>query len=131
VIKPFLCVLVAGKTLLFSAKRAGVVIAPAVDDASRMFDVQHFVEEDVFDEPLRYVAGIQDLTNRNRVMGGVMMAQNASGPPPRPGQYRLFDLAVKIAAIELCEDPFEIVNLTVGRAMSEARRSLGLKAYER
>src|SRR2546421_5226059 len=44
-----------------------------------------------------------------------MMTQNASGPPLRPGQYRLFDLAVKIASIEFRKEPFEIINLTVGR----------------
>src|SRR5260370_31188213 len=98
-IQPFLRVLVAGKALLFSSKRVRVVIASAVNDASRMFDVQHFVEEDVFHEPLRDFAGIQDLANRDCVMGGVVMTQNAAGSPLRPGHYRLFDLAIKIAAV--------------------------------
>src|SRR5258707_968139 len=69
----------------------------------------------IYFEPLWDLARIQGLANDDRVMGGVMMTQNASGPPLRPGQYRLFDLAVKVAPIELREDPFEIVDLTIGR----------------
>src|SRR6266850_4002693 len=112
-IQPFLRVLIAGKALLFSSKRRRVVIAAAVDDAGRMFDVQHFVEEDVFYEPFGDFAGIQDLADRNRVVRGVMMTQNASSSPLRPGQYRLFNRSVKIAPVELRENPFEIIDLAV------------------
>src|SRR6266576_7323350 len=80
-IQPFLRMLVAGKTLLFSSKRERVVIASAVDYAGGMFDVQHFVKEDVFDEPLGNVSGIQNLADRDRAMRGIMMTQNASGRP--------------------------------------------------
>ena len=78
-----------------------------------MFDVQHFVEEDIFYEPFGNFAAIEDLADRNRVMRGVMMPQNTSRPPLRPGQYRLFDRSVKMAPVESREDSFEIINLAV------------------
>src|SRR5258706_11616649 len=115
-VQPFLCVLVAGKALFLSSKRVGVVIAPAVNYASRMFDMQHFVKDNVFDEPLRNFAGIQDLTNRDRVMGGVMMTQNASSSPSRPGQHRLFDLTAKISAVEVWYNTVRIISLPPGPA---------------
>ena len=114
VIQPFLRVLVAGKALLFGSKSDRVVIASAVYYPGGMFDVQHFMEEDVLDEPLGTFAGIQDLANRDGLMRGVVMAQNAPGSPFRPRQHRLFDLAVKITSIEPREDPFQIIDLAVG-----------------
>ena len=80
-IQPFLGVLVARKAPLFSSERGRMVIAPAVDYAGGMFDVEHFVEEDVFYEPLRNFSGIQDLANRNGVVRGVVVTQNAAGSP--------------------------------------------------
>ena len=85
VIQPFLRVLVSRKASLFGSKCGRVVIAAAVNYSGRMFDVQHLVEEDVLDEPLGNLARIQNLADRNRLMRGVMMTQNAAGSPLRPG----------------------------------------------
>src|SRR5205809_649138 len=112
VIQPFLRVTVPRKAFLFGPKRGRVVVAPAVDDASGMFDVQHLVKDDVLDEPFGNFPGVQGLANRDGVVRGVVVAENAFCWSPRPGQYRLFDLSVKITAVELRENPFEIINLT-------------------
>ena len=62
-----------------------MIVAPAIDDPSGMFDVQHFVEDDVFDEPLGHVARIQGLADGDGIVSGVMMPKDATGSSLRPG----------------------------------------------
>src|SRR5437763_13830120 len=71
---------------LLGAKGWGVIVATAFDNARHVLDVQHLVEEDVFNEPFRHVRRIQDLADGNGVVCGVMMAENAARPPSRPRQ---------------------------------------------
>lgn len=56
VIQPFLSVLVTRKASLFIPERGGVIVAAAVYDTGRMFDMEHFVEEDVLNKPLGHFA---------------------------------------------------------------------------
>ena len=54
-IKPLLGLLISRVAALLGAKGWGVIVATAFDDARRVFDVQHLVEEDVFNEPFRHL----------------------------------------------------------------------------
>src|SRR5205814_3373373 len=85
-IEPLLGLLIPRVAALLGAKGWGVIVAPAFDDARRVLDVQHLVEEDVFNEPFRHVRRIQDLTDGNGVVCGVMVAENAARSSSRPRQ---------------------------------------------
>ena len=98
--KPFLGLLVTWIALLLGAKSRGVIVAPAVDYSRPMFDVQHLVEEDIFDEPFGDVGGVERFANGDRFVGRVVMAENAARAPLRPGQSGLINLAVKVASID-------------------------------
>jgi hypothetical protein len=74
-----------GKGFLFGPKRGGVVITPAVDYAGGVFDMQHLVENDVLEEPLGNIPGIQGFANRNGVVRRVVVAEDAFRRSPRPG----------------------------------------------
>lgn len=66
--------------MLFRAKSRSVIIAAAPDDAGRMLNVKHLVEQDVLDEPLRYVGGVERFADSDGVVRCIMVPQNA----PRP-----------------------------------------------
>ena len=53
---------------------------PAIDYSGGMLDVQHFVEDDVFDEPFRNISRIEGLANRDGFVRGVVMAEDAASP---------------------------------------------------
>src|SRR6266699_2853541 len=48
--QPSLCFMIVGKTALVGAKRAGVIVAPAMRHARRVLYVQHLVVQDVLTE---------------------------------------------------------------------------------
>ena len=58
-----------------------VIVATPLYQTRWMLDVKYLVEEYVFDEPLRYLFGIERLADDNRVVRGVVMAQYASCLP--------------------------------------------------
>src|SRR6266705_2139236 len=113
-IQPLLGLAIGWKTSLFFAKCRGVIIAPAIDYSGGMLNVQHFVKDDVFDEPRGNIARIQGLADRNGFVRGVVMAEDAAGLPLRPGERRLCDLPVEVALINARENLLEIVNLSLG-----------------
>ena len=80
-IQPLLGLAIGWKTPFFFAKCRGVIIAPAIDYSGRMLYVQHFVEDDVFDEPFGNVFRIQGFANRNGFVRRVVMAEDAAGAP--------------------------------------------------
>ncbi|PYS64827.1 MAG: hypothetical protein DMF76_04070 [Acidobacteria bacterium] len=79
-----------------------------------MFDVQHFVEHDVFNEPLGDFPRIQCLANRNRIVGRVVMAKDTAGSSLRPGQDRFRDRIFKATSVEPRKNSFQIVYLATG-----------------
>src|SRR5260370_22113987 len=79
-IQPLLGLLIAGKPLLFGAKCRRVIVATTVYNSSRMFDVQHLVKDYVFHEPFGNVARIKRLADCDRVVGRIVMTENAARP---------------------------------------------------
>ena len=63
--EPVLGFLKAGVAGFFGAEGARVVKPSAADDAGGVFDVEHFVKEDVFDEPARHIGRYFSLTERS------------------------------------------------------------------
>src|SRR5712692_1643419 len=80
-IQPLLGLAIARKALLFVTKGRRMIMPPAIDYSGGMLDVQHFVEDDVFDEPFRNIARIEGLANRDGFVRGVVMAEDAAGAP--------------------------------------------------
>src|SRR2546430_17222358 len=102
-IKPVLSLLIPRVAALLGAKSWSVIVAPAFDDARGVFDVQHLVEEDVFNEPFRNFRRIQHLADGYGVVCGVVMAENAARPPSRPRQRGHLQRIVEMLSIQFPE----------------------------
>src|SRR2546429_9944885 len=102
-IEPLLGLLIPRVAALLGAKSWGVIVAPAFDDARRVFDVKHFVEQDVFNEPFRNFRRIQHLADGNGVGRSVVMAENAACAPSRPRQGWHLQRIVEMLSIQFSE----------------------------
>src|SRR5258706_3001814 len=102
-IKPFLRLLIPRVAALLGAKSRGVIVAPAFDDARSVFDVQHLVEEDVFNEPFRNFRRIQHLADGNGVVCAVVVAENAARAPSRPRQRGHLQRIIEMLSIQSSE----------------------------
>src|SRR2546421_2421709 len=109
-IQPVLRLPIVFEGLFFRTERPRVIVAAAIDNASRMFDVQHLVKDDVVDEPFGNFTRVEGLADRNRVMRRIVMPKNASGFSPRPGEHGPGYLAIEVPAVEAGQDFFPIVN---------------------
>ena len=97
-IQPVLRLPIVFEGMFFRAERPRVIVAAAIDDASRMFDVQHLVKDDVLDKPFGNLTRVKSLTDRDRVMRRIVMPKNASGFSPRPGEHRP-GVAVRVGGV--------------------------------
>ncbi len=61
------------KMLFVGAKGFGVMVKASVDEPRAMFDVQHLVIKNIFDEPLRHVGGVQSFADNDSFVCGVVM----------------------------------------------------------
>src|SRR5260370_42167600 len=113
-VQPLLGLAIGWKTSFFFAKCRGVIIAPAVDYSGGMLNVQHFVKDDVFDEPLGNITRIEGLADRDGFVRGVVMAEDAAGAPLRPRECRRCDLPVARESINARENLLEVVSLALG-----------------
>ena len=71
---------VMGKLPFVEPESAGVIVAPSVDQACRMFDVQHLVVQNVLHKPLRDFGRIERFADRDAVVNVIMMTKDAPGP---------------------------------------------------
>ena len=55
-----------------------MIKTPAINYPCGMFDVQHFVEHDVLDEPFGHIRRVKRFTNRDRFVRGIMMTEDAA-----------------------------------------------------
>jgi hypothetical protein len=67
--------------LFVGPKSLRVVLAPALYQASGMFDMKHFVEKDELDKPLGHVRCIQGFADGDGLVDWVVMAQNVPRAP--------------------------------------------------
>ncbi len=89
--------------------------APAAAQFDRMFEVQHFVIDDVFDGIAGYGEVIENPADDDRVVRGIVMAQNAAGPGRAPTHARPRQQAMKETCIQVFEYCIEIVEQTARR----------------
>ena len=66
---------------LVQSKSARMIVAAAIYETGRMFDVKHLVVEDVLDEPLWYVRGVESFAYRDAVVNVVVMTEDIPCAP--------------------------------------------------
>src|SRR5436190_16456297 len=79
--KPLLRLLVVRKAAFILSKCTCVVIAAPIDQSGRMFDVQHFVVQDVFGKPLRHIFGVERFANCYAVVDVIVVSEDAASTP--------------------------------------------------
>src|SRR5438132_14031467 len=114
-IQPVLRLPIVFEGLFFRAERPRVIVAAAIDNASRMFDVQHLVKDDVLDKPFGNFTRVESLADCDRVMRRIVMPKNASGFSPRPCEHAPEYLAIEVPAVEARENFLEIANAALHR----------------
>jgi len=81
-----------------------------------MFQVQHFVVEDVLDGVTRHSRIVEDAADDDGIVGGIVVAEAAAGVVLAPGKLGASEESVEKAAVEFVEDFFEVVVVSAGRA---------------
>ncbi len=114
-LEPFLRLDVVRKSFLLGAKSFRVVEATPLDDARGVLDVQHFVIQDIFDEPLRDIARVERLAVHDGLMHRIVVTENAARPALRPCERRLFELVVKKTPVEPLKHAFEVIESAARR----------------
>ena len=80
----------------------------------RVFQMQHFVEDDVFNGVARHAWVIENAADDDGVVGGVVMAETAAGVVLAPAELRAAQESVKKAAVEVVEDFLQMVMMAAG-----------------
>src|SRR5579864_2082577 len=88
-----------GEAFFFGAEFAGVRNEAATGAARRMFDVKHFVEEDVLDGELRNTRAIHAAVEKNLIGTGIVAAELAAPASQAPADVRALELAFEILPV--------------------------------
>lgn len=110
---PFFGLSVVGEFSLVSLERWSVIVAAAVDVFGRVMDVEHFVKDDVFDHVFWHRQGIERTADRNVVVCGVMMTEDAKCLTCRPREHGFGDRFAKILRVQTVENFVEIIDGTL------------------
>ena len=78
-----------------------------------MFQVQHFVIEQIFDGVTRARRPVENAAHHNRVVRGVVMAQRTLGHPLAPGQFRPPQHPAEEPRVQRIENLFQMVEATL------------------
>lgn len=98
----------------FGLELAGVDAAAAGFDADGVLEVEHLVVEEVFDGAAGGVGTIEDATDDDGVVGGVVVAEHAAGVVGGPGKGGAAEEAMEETGVEGFEDLVEIVVMADG-----------------
>lgn len=103
-----------GEEALLGLELAGVDAAAAGFDADGVLEVEHFVVEEVLNGAAWGVGTVEDAADDDGVVGGVVVAEHASGVMGGPGQGGAAEESVKEAGVEGFEDFVEVVVMAGG-----------------
>lgn len=112
ILDPFFGLVIMRKAPFVAAKSGRVVITSAIVMNGWMRDMQHLVEEHVLNYEPRHRCRIKRAAYRDRVVGGVVMAQDVIALSRRPGQRGFFQTPAKIPKIQLVKHLVQIINLS-------------------
>ena len=104
------------KALFFCQKFARMHASPAPSQFDRMLQMQHLVEENVFDGVARHTRMVEDATDDDGVVRRVIVPEAAAGVVPAPGELRAAHESVEKAAVEVVENLFQMVVVAAGGA---------------
>lgn len=90
--------------------------SPAASELDGVLQVEHFVEEDVFDSIERDAWVVEYAADDDGVVCGVVMAEAAAGVVLAPGELRASQESVEEAAVQVVEDFFQVVVVALGGA---------------
>src|SRR6266446_8001328 len=82
----------------------------------RVLQMQHLVEENVFDGVARHARMVEDAADDDGVVRWVVVAETAAGVVPAPGKLRAPHEPVEEATVEIVEDFFQMVVMAAGGA---------------
>src|SRR6266849_1804266 len=104
------------KHFLFGAELPRVHAAAAPAEFDRVLQMQHLVEQNIFNSVSRHPRVVEDAADDNGVVGGIVVAKAAAGMVPAPGELRASHESVEETAVEVIEDFFQMVVVAAGRA---------------
>src|ERR1035441_4841825 len=104
------------KHFLFSVELARVHTSPTAPQFDWVFQVQHLVEEDVFDGVARDTGVVEDAADDDGVVGRVVVAEAAAGVVLAPGELRTSEESVEEAVVEVVEDFLQMVVVSASGA---------------
>ena len=88
--------------------------AAAAAELHRMFQVQHFVIDDVFDGVAGNSGMIKNAAHHDGIMGGVVVAKAVAGVVAAPSHSGSSQQAVEESCVEVVENVFQIVSSALG-----------------
>jgi hypothetical protein len=104
------------KALFFRQKFARMHASPAPPQLDWVLQMQHLVEENVFDGVARHARVVEDAADDDGIMGRVVVTETAAGMVPAPGELRAAHESVEEAAVEVVENFFQMVVMAAGGA---------------
>ena len=113
-----------GEQAFFGLELARVDAAAAGTYFDGVLEVEHLVVQQVFDRVTRGVGAIEDPTDDDGVVGGVVVAEHAAGNVSAPGKGGATAKAVEEAVVHRLEDLFEVVVAALGGADALAAAGL-------
>jgi len=102
--------MIVGESSFVPAKRRCVVVSASIVMNGRVVDVEHFVENDVFDDEIRHVRRIERAADDDRVVRRIVVTKDPVGFACGPGQRWLFQRRVKISSVQPVEYLIQIIN---------------------
>ncbi len=81
-----------------------------------VLQMQHLVEQDVFDRVARHARAVEDAADDDGVVGRVVVAEAPAGVVAAPGKLRAPHESVEEPAVEVVEDFFQMVVMAAGGA---------------
>jgi hypothetical protein len=97
-------------------KLSGVHTTPPCAHAYRMLQMQHLVVQQVFDGVARCSGPVEDATDDDGIVCGVVVAEHPFGDVGAPCQRRPSQQAMKEAQIDGLKDLVEVVEMSLRRA---------------
>ena len=88
--------------------------SPAPPQSDRVLQMQHLVEQNVFDGVARHAWVVEDAADDDGVVRGVVVAEAAAGVVLAPGELRASHESVEEAAVKVVEDFFQMVVMAAG-----------------
>ena len=103
------------KQLLLFMKLPRVHAPPAPPQLHRMFQMQHLVEQNIFNRIPRHPRMIKHAADHNRIVRRIIMSQTPARMIPAPGQLRTPHKPMKKSPVQVVKKFFEMIMMSPRR----------------